>query len=125
VLLENQTAIVYGAAGAIGSAVAHAYAHAGAEVHLAGRTHARLQGVAEVIRRAGSVAHTAELDVLDQLAVQRHADRVAETSGGIDVCFNATSNDDIQGTTLLDCPWSSSCSQSPKRSARTTRSPSP
>lgn len=37
-LLDNKTAIIYGAAGAIGSAVAHAYAREGAEVHLAGRT---------------------------------------------------------------------------------------
>jgi NAD(P)-dependent dehydrogenase (short-subunit alcohol dehydrogenase family) len=105
VLLENKTAIVYGAAGAIGSAVARAYGREGAQVHLAGRTHAPLEAVAEAIRRAGGVAHTAALDVLDQLAVQRHITMVAETSGRIDVCFNATSNDDIQGATLLDLPF--------------------
>ena len=104
-LLENKTAIVYGAAGSIGAEVARAYARAGAQVHLAGRTHVRLQAVAAVIRRAGGVAHAAQLDVLDQLAVRRHANDVTETSGGIDVCFNATSNDDIQGTTLLDLPF--------------------
>jgi NAD(P)-dependent dehydrogenase (short-subunit alcohol dehydrogenase family) len=37
-LLENKTAIIYGAAGAIGSAVTRAYAREGATVHLAGRT---------------------------------------------------------------------------------------
>ena len=104
-LLENKTAIVYGAAGAIGSAVARAYAREGARVHLAGRTHARLQVVAEDIREAGGDAHTVELDVLDQLAVQRHATAVAESSGAIDVCFNATSNDDVQGTNLLELPF--------------------
>lgn len=103
-LLENKTAIVYGAAGAIGSAVARAYAREGAQVHLAGRTHSRLQAVAEMIRSAGGDAHTAELDVLDQRAVQRHSNTVADTSGAIDICFNATSNDDIQGRTLLDLP---------------------
>jgi hypothetical protein len=30
----------------------------------------------------------------------RHADTVA-ARGGIDICFNATSNDDVQGTPLL------------------------
>jgi NAD(P)-dependent dehydrogenase (short-subunit alcohol dehydrogenase family) len=33
-LLETKTAVVYGAAGAIGSAVARAFAHEGAHVHL-------------------------------------------------------------------------------------------
>ena len=37
-LLDNKTAIVYGAAGTNGSAVALAYAREGAEVHLVGRT---------------------------------------------------------------------------------------
>lgn len=37
-LLKDKTAIVYGAAGPIGSSVARAYAREGARVHLAGRT---------------------------------------------------------------------------------------
>jgi 3-oxoacyl-[acyl-carrier protein] reductase len=37
-LLDQKTAIIYGASGAIGSAVARAYAREGANVHLAGRT---------------------------------------------------------------------------------------
>jgi len=41
-LLEAKTAIVYGAGGAIGSAVARAYAREGATVHLAGRTRSTL-----------------------------------------------------------------------------------
>jgi 3-oxoacyl-[acyl-carrier protein] reductase len=41
-LLEGKTALVYGAGGAIGSAVARAYAREGADVHLLGRTQADL-----------------------------------------------------------------------------------
>jgi NAD(P)-dependent dehydrogenase (short-subunit alcohol dehydrogenase family) len=104
-LLENKTAIVYGASGAIGSAVARAYAHAGARVHLVGRRLPPLEAVAESIRDAGGVAHASSLDVLDQVALRRHVSELAETDGGIDVCFNATSNDDIQGTTFLDLPF--------------------
>jgi 3-oxoacyl-[acyl-carrier protein] reductase len=104
VLLANKTAIVYGAAGAIGSAVARAYAREGAEVHLAGRTEASLAQAAERIRRDGGVAHVARLDVLDEAAVQQHADAVAARHG-IDICFNATSNDDVQGTALADMPF--------------------
>ena len=103
-LLDAKTAVVYGAGGAIGSAVARAYAREGAEVHLAGRTRATLEDVAQRIRQDGGAAHVAQVDVLDRAAVARHADGVA-ASGGIDICFNATSNDDVQGTPLLVMPF--------------------
>src|SRR5215510_105762 len=76
-LLETKTAIIYGAGGAIGSAVARAYAREGANVHLAGRTFATLEEVAQRIRRDGGAAHVAQVDVLDQAAVAQHADAVA------------------------------------------------
>src|SRR5690348_12997360 len=103
-LLDHKTAVVYGASGAIGSAVARAYAREGAEVHLAGRTRAALEEVARRIRQDGGAAHVAQVDVLDRAAVARHADAVAD-SGSIDICFNATSNDDVQGTPLLAMPF--------------------
>jgi len=101
-LLDKRTAIIYGAGGAIGSAVARAYAREGADVHLAGRTEASLDTVARRIQSDGGTAHVARVDVLDQAAIEQHTSAVAAASGGIDVCFNATSNDDIQGTPLLD-----------------------
>jgi 3-oxoacyl-[acyl-carrier protein] reductase len=100
-LLASKTAIVYGAAGSIGSAVARAYAREGAAVHLVGRTRATLEQVAGPIRDDGGTVHVAPLDVLDPAAVQAHADAVAP----IDICFNATSNDDVQGTELVDLPF--------------------
>jgi NAD(P)-dependent dehydrogenase (short-subunit alcohol dehydrogenase family) len=98
-LLDKKTAIVYGT-GAVGSAVARAYAREGAGVHLVGRTKATLEKVAELIQHDGGVANVTQLDVLDRGVVQRHAADVA-AGGGIDICFNATSNDDVQGTPLL------------------------
>src|SRR6266542_4059533 len=100
-LLDKMTAIVDGAAGAIGSEIARAYAREGAEVHLAGRTKATLEKVARRIQQDGGAAHVTHLDVLDQAAVEQHAAAVAADRGGIDICFNATSNDDLQGTPLL------------------------
>jgi NADP-dependent 3-hydroxy acid dehydrogenase YdfG len=79
-LLEHRTAIVHGGAGAIGSAVARAYAREGAEVHLTGRTEAALDEVARRIHRDGGRAHVASLDVLDQTAVERHATAVSSTT---------------------------------------------
>ncbi|GAA1714023.1 SDR family oxidoreductase [Fodinicola feengrottensis] len=103
-LLENKTAIVYGAAGPVGTAVACAYAREGAEVHLVGRTGATLVTLAQQIREEGGTAYVAPLDVLDRAAVEEHAAAVAD-SGGIDICFNATPNDDVQGIPLLDLAY--------------------
>ena len=97
-LLDGRTAIVYGAAGPIGSAVARAFAREGATVFLAGRTRARLEAVASGLDRA----EVAPVDVLDHAATRGHADAIAAATGRIDVAFNAVANDDVQGTPLLD-----------------------
>src|SRR6185369_13529515 len=76
-MLKNRNAIVYGAGGSIGRAVATAFAREGATVHLAGRTLDRLETVADEIRKAGGKAQTAVVDVLDEQAVDEHADAVA------------------------------------------------
>ena len=72
-LLENKNAVIYGAGGAIGGAVARAFASEGAKVHLAGRTLESLEDVAEEIRSTGGVAETAQVDAIDETAVNQHA----------------------------------------------------
>ena len=103
-LLENKNAVIYGAGGSIGGAVARAIAREGAKVHLAGLTHESLEEVAEEIRSAGGVAETARVDAIDETAVDRHADAVAASAGGIDVSFNLISVGDVQGTPLAEMP---------------------
>jgi 3-oxoacyl-[acyl-carrier protein] reductase len=56
VLLEEKNAIVYGGGGAVGGAVARAFAGQGAQVFLAGRTRDALEAVAEVADVAAFVA---------------------------------------------------------------------
>ena len=58
--------------------------------------------MADAIRGAGGSAETATVDVLDRAAVEAHAAAVAGAGTGIDIAFNATSNDDLQGTPLAD-----------------------
>jgi 3-oxoacyl-[acyl-carrier protein] reductase len=96
-LLENRTAVVYGGGGAIGGAVARAFADAGAGVYLAGRTRSRLEKVAADI---GEVAGLAEVDALDEVAVAQHADAVAAEAGSIDVALNAVSFPFVHGRPL-------------------------
>lgn len=99
-LLAGKTAIVYGAGGAIGRAVSLAYAREGARVFVTGRSKTRLEQVATEAVDAGGVAEVAELDATDQAAVTAHAAQVADAAGGIDIAFNATANDDVQGVPL-------------------------
>jgi NAD(P)-dependent dehydrogenase (short-subunit alcohol dehydrogenase family) len=101
-LLENKNAIVYGAGGAIGGAVARAFAREGARVFLAGRTLSTLDRVAEEISAAEGVAETAQVDALDEQAVEKHVGEVVEQAGSIDVSFNAISIRDVQLTPLVE-----------------------
>jgi NAD(P)-dependent dehydrogenase (short-subunit alcohol dehydrogenase family) len=64
-------------------------AREGATVHLAGRTRGRLDPVDTDIERLGGHAAVAERDVLDEAAVNAHADAVAAASGRIDIAVHA------------------------------------
>ena len=101
-LLENKNAIIYGAGGGIGGGVARSFARQGAKVFLAGRTREKLEAVADDIAAAGGSAGVAELDALDERAVEEHARAVSERAGGIDVSFNLVSRGDVQGIPLVD-----------------------
>jgi 3-oxoacyl-[acyl-carrier protein] reductase len=95
-LLEKKVAVIYGAGGAIGGAVARAFAREGASVFLAGRTIASLELVAAAIRAQGGVASTAVVDALDERAVDAYVDRVVAQAGSIDISFNLISYGDVQ-----------------------------
>ena len=99
-LLENKNAIIYGGGGSIGGAIARAFAREGAKVFLAGRTLTTLEEVAKDICSAGGVDETAQVDALDEQAVDKYVDAVAASAGRIDVSFNLIFYGDVQGTPL-------------------------
>jgi 3-oxoacyl-[acyl-carrier protein] reductase len=101
-LLDNKSAVIYGGSGSIGGAVARAFGREGARVFLAGRTPATLDEVAEAIRAAGGAAETAEVDALDEQAVDRHADAVVAEAGGIDISFNLITHPHTHGIPLAE-----------------------
>jgi NAD(P)-dependent dehydrogenase (short-subunit alcohol dehydrogenase family) len=101
-LLEGKIAVVYGGCGAIGGAVARAFAREGARVFLAGRTMAKMQRVAQDVAAAGGHAEAAQLDALDPVAVERHADAVVAKAGSIDIALNAVGILHVQGTPFAE-----------------------
>lgn len=100
-LLENKNAVIYGVGG-IGSAIAHSFAREGARVFLAGRTLARVEAAANEISFAGGVAEVAQVDALDEQAIENHIAKVAEKAGRIDILFNAIGMQDVQGKPLIE-----------------------
>jgi NAD(P)-dependent dehydrogenase (short-subunit alcohol dehydrogenase family) len=103
-MLENKVAVIYGAGGAIGGAVARAFAREGAKLFLTGRLRAPVAAVAKEIVSAGGTAEAAEVDALDEQAVDQHLAAVMEKAGRVDVSFNAVGIPDakILGVPLLE-----------------------
>ena len=102
--LNNKVAVIYGAGGAIGSAVARAFAREGAELFLAGRHLTPVNAVAKEVVAAGGHAEAAEVNALDEQAVDRHLQSVLDKAGCIDISFNAVGipNTKIQGVPLVE-----------------------
>ncbi|HEV8285576.1 MAG TPA: SDR family oxidoreductase [Chitinophagaceae bacterium] len=86
--LEKKVAVVYGD-GAVGGAIAKAFAREGAKVFLTGRTLTKLEAIAREIIFDGGSVETAQLDALNEQAVEKHMDEVIKKAGKIDISFNA------------------------------------
>jgi NAD(P)-dependent dehydrogenase (short-subunit alcohol dehydrogenase family) len=103
-LLNNKNAVIYGAGGAVGGAVARAFAIEGARVFLTGRNLASVDNVAQDISAAGGVVETTQVDALDENAVESHIRHVVEKAERIDISFNAIGipQQGIQGIPLTE-----------------------
>jgi NAD(P)-dependent dehydrogenase (short-subunit alcohol dehydrogenase family) len=100
-LLNNKVAVIYGAGGGIGGAVARAFASEGANLFLTGRNLAPVEAVARDIVAAGGCAAAAAVDALDEQAVDKHLQSVIDTVGRVDISFNAVGIPDAK---LLGVP---------------------
>jgi NAD(P)-dependent dehydrogenase (short-subunit alcohol dehydrogenase family) len=85
-ILKDKVAVIYGAGGAIGSAVARAFVAEGANVFPTGPHLA------------------AQVDALDERAVKTHLQSVVEKAGRVDISFNAVGipNAGILGVPLVE-----------------------
>ena len=103
-MLTNKVAVVYGAGGGVGGAVARAFAREGATVFLTGRDLASVEIVAKEIESSAGSAEAAEVDALDERAVEAHLQSVIDRTGRVDISFNAigTPNAEIVGVPLTE-----------------------
>ena len=86
--LSGKVAIVTGASRGIGRAIAETLASAGAQLALASRKQAALEGVAERIRAAGGVAHAIAAHNGDKAALEALVSQTIERCGRLDILVN-------------------------------------
>jgi NAD(P)-dependent dehydrogenase (short-subunit alcohol dehydrogenase family) len=99
-ILQDKVAVIYGAGGAIGGAVARAFAAEGARLFLTGHHRASVEAVAKEL----DGAEADEVDALDERAVDGHLQSVLDRTGRLDISFNAigTPNAEILGVPLTE-----------------------
>jgi NAD(P)-dependent dehydrogenase (short-subunit alcohol dehydrogenase family) len=103
-LLKGKVAVIYGAGGEIGAAVARAFARDGARVFLTGRLGPPVEAIAQDIVGDGGLAEGAQVDALDEQAVDKHLQSVIDKTGRVDISFNAIGipDKDVVGVPLVE-----------------------
>ena len=101
-ILRNKNAIIYGAGGSLGGAVAKAFAEAGAKVFLTGRNISSVQKVANEILNSGGKAEVDLLDAFDENAVKNHIETIVQKAGTVDITFNSVGVNIVQNIPLID-----------------------
>jgi len=101
-MLQNKNAIIYGAGGSLGAAVAIALAGAGAKLFLTGRNRHSVQITADKILASGGKAEVDVVDAMDEKAISSHIGKVQQKAGTVDISFNAIGTDIVQNIPLID-----------------------
>ena len=86
--LDGLSALVTGATGDIGQAIARALARQGASITLLARSADRLEQIAADMQQDGAVVRTAACDVTDIEQVSEAADQIQLETGGPDIIVN-------------------------------------
>ena len=105
--LSGDVAVVVGATGALGGAIADGLASAGARVAVLGRNAERGHARVEAIRQAGGQADFFAADAIDRASLEEAHARVAETLGAPTVLVNAAGGNDPSVTLTPDKTFAS------------------
>jgi NAD(P)-dependent dehydrogenase (short-subunit alcohol dehydrogenase family) len=87
-ILIGKRAVIFGAGGTIGAAVARELAAEGAEVFLSGRNKTGVEAAAKQIATNGGSAQAGVVDTLDDAAVNEYIDGVVKQTGKIDIILD-------------------------------------
>ncbi len=103
--LKNDVAVVIGATGVLGGAIAEGLAAAGARVAVVGRNAERGQQRVESIRSAGAEAAFFAADALDRGSLTAAATAIASALGTPTVLVNAAGGNDPRVTVTAERPF--------------------
>jgi NAD(P)-dependent dehydrogenase (short-subunit alcohol dehydrogenase family) len=87
--LAGRVAMVTGGGGGIGSALAEAYAGAGARVVVVGRTEESLQAVVRRVEEGGAEAYAVVADLTSEDSAESAVAQAVDRFGGVDILVNA------------------------------------
>ena len=101
-ILKDKVAVIYGAGGAVGGAIARAFSREGAKLFLTGHNRGPIETVAKEIASHEAFAEVAEVDALNEQAIDQHLQSVVDKAGRVDISFNAVGirNTTLQGVSL-------------------------
>jgi NAD(P)-dependent dehydrogenase (short-subunit alcohol dehydrogenase family) len=105
--LTGKVAVITGAGGGIGSAMARVFAHEGAAVVVNDIVHDRAEAVVDAIRKEGGNAFTAVADISSAVEVEAMFREAERTFGGLDVLVNNAffNVNDVTITDLDEADW--------------------
>src|SRR5260221_12327969 len=84
-MLKNKVAVIYGAAGAVGSAVSRAFAREGAKLFLTGVQESSVAALAKEIVSAGGSAEAAVGNALGYKGIDKHLQSGVDQTGPNDI----------------------------------------
>jgi NAD(P)-dependent dehydrogenase (short-subunit alcohol dehydrogenase family) len=102
--LENEIAVVIGATGVLGGALADGLAAAGAKVAVLGRNAERGEARAKAIRDAGGTASFFSADAMDRASVHAAHEAIAAQLGAPSILVNAAGGNDPKVTVTPERP---------------------
>jgi 3-oxoacyl-[acyl-carrier protein] reductase len=88
--LEGRVALVLGAGGGLGGAIADALSREGAKLALADLNRSALDQAASVVRARGALVHALEWDLSDLTIVNDRVASIEAALGGVDILINTT-----------------------------------
>jgi NAD(P)-dependent dehydrogenase (short-subunit alcohol dehydrogenase family) len=105
--LSQEVAVVIGATGVLGGALAEGLAAAGARVAILGRNAERGQQRADAISKAGGLAEYISADALDRASLSKAHEQVIRVFGAPTVLVNAAGGNDPKVTVTPERPFES------------------